>query len=173
MTECIRDVRVSDACRISEIYRPYVENTTITFETEAPDEKEMERRILSHSEYPYIVMEADGRVIGYAYAGPFKERRAYRPTTEISVYLEEGYTGQGRGERLTREILSQLTKDDRYFVCLACITSPNPRSEKLFERLGFECVGIYENVGYKMGAWLGVKDYVLPLKPFDRAPVMK
>lgn len=173
MAETIRGVRLSDAARIAEIYRPYVENTAITFETEAPDAHEMENRILSHAEYPYIVLEDNGRVIGYAYAGLFKERRAYRPTVEVSIYLDQQYTGCGRGKRLLECLLDMLKNDSRYFTALACITSPNPRSERLFEKMGFVCAGKYESVGYKMGAWLGVKDYVLALKPYDCAPKMK
>ena len=168
----LRDVRLNDAKRISEIYRPYVENTAITFETEAPDEAEMEERIRSHAAYPYLVLEKEGRVIGYAYAGKFKQRQAYLPTVEVSVYLDENERGNGLGRRLMEELLIRLKADDRYFTALACITSPNTRSERLFASLGFRLAGEYECVGYKMGKWRGVKDFVLPLKPYDRQPNM-
>jgi len=169
----LREARIADAPRIAEIYRPYVTDTAITFETEAPDADEMKNRIIGHREYPYLVLEKGGRVIGYAYAGRFKERSAYLPTAEVSVYLDMDERGRGLGRRLMEALLERLRADGRYFTALACITNPNPRSERLFESLGFRLAGEYESVGYKMGEWRGVKDYVLPLKPYDRAPEMR
>ena len=101
----IREATPEDAARVAEIYRPYVENTAVTFETVPPDEAEMRSRIVEHLKaYPYLVMEEDGRVVGYAYAGAFHERRAYRPTVELSVYMDEAFRGAGRGEALVREL---------------------------------------------------------------------
>lgn len=162
-----------DAARIAEIYRPYVENTAVTFEIEPPDEAEMRARIVEHLKaYPYLVMEEDGRVIGYAYGGAFHERVAYRPTVELSVYMDAAFRGAGRGEALVRALLESLRADPRYFVAMAVIVHPNPPSERLFERLGFEVVGRYENVGWKLGAWRSVYDYLLRLKPEGETPDM-
>ena len=134
----IREATPEDAERVAEIYRPYVENTAVTFETVPPDEAEMRSRIVEHLKaYPFLVMEEDGRVVGYAYAGAFHERRAYRPTVELSVYMDEAFRGAGRGEALVRELLSRLKADPRYFTAMAVIVHPNPRSERMFEKLGF------------------------------------
>lgn len=169
----IRMATPEDAARVAEIYRPYVENTAVTFETVPPDEAAMRSRIAEHLKaYPYLVMEEEGRVVGYAYAGAFHERYAYRPTVELSVYVDEAFRGAGRGEALIRELLSRLKADPRYFTAMAVIVHPNPRSERMFEKLGFEVAGRYENVGWKLGAWRSVYDYLLRLKPEGGTPDM-
>ena len=102
----IREATPEDAARVAEIYRPYVENTAVTFETVPPDEAEMRSRIVEHLKaYPYLVMEEDGRVVGYAYAGAFHERRAYRPTVELSVYVARAWRRRGVASALMRTIL--------------------------------------------------------------------
>ncbi len=169
----IRGAVPEDAARVSEIYRPYVENTAVTFETVPPDEAEMRSRIADHLKaYPYLVMEEEGRVVGYAYAGAFHVRRAYRPTVELSVYVDEAFCGAGRGEALVRALLARLKDDPRYYAAMAVIVHPNPRSERLFEHLGFELVGRFENVGWKLGAWRSVYNYLLRLKPNGGTPDM-
>ena len=86
--------------------------------------------------------------------------------------MDEAFRGAGRGEALVRELLSRLKADPRYFTAMAVVVHPNPCSERMFEKLGFEAVGRYENVGWKLGAWRSVYDYLLRLKPEGGTPDM-
>ena len=94
----IRKAMLADAPAIAKIYEYYVLETTITYEVEPPDAKEMSNRWKNISaNYPYLVMEEKGQVIGYAYGARFRERKAFDPTTEVSIYLDKDYCADGRG----------------------------------------------------------------------------
>lgn len=163
----IREVALSDAGRIAEIYAPYVENTAISFESEAPTADEMASRIEHYTEnYPWIVYEAEGRVVGYAYASAFRQRKAYSPTAEMSIYFDKNYCSHGYGTVLLAELISRV-RQMGYYTAIACITWPNEKSERLFKNAGFSFVGIYKNVGYKYGEWRSVMEYILPLREYD------
>ena len=166
----IRAVRPEDAPEIAAIYAYYVVNTTISFELEAPSAVEMRKRIERITpRYPWIVHEQDGKIDGYAYAGEYKSRKAYRYTTELAVYLNRDLRGKGIGSLLTRELLSRL-RGMNYYTALACITCGNERSVGMVEKLGFERVGVSKNVGRKFGRWLNIVDYTLPLKEYADTP---
>ena len=108
-TVLIRDASVGDAPAIAAIYRPYVTDTAITFECQAPSNWEMRRRMETVMDrYPFFVAVSGGGVIGYAYAGPFKARAAYRYAAELTVYLKQGLEKQGIGGRLYRTLEAAL-----------------------------------------------------------------
>jgi phosphinothricin acetyltransferase len=154
------DVRVADperdAARIAEIYRPYVEDTIISFEEVAPTAAQMAERMRSTLTWtPWLVAEEDGRVVGYAYASRHRERAGYRWSVDISVYLESGAQGRGIGRALYSELLAILRRQ-RFVNAYAGITLPNDASVGLHRAIGMEQIGVYERVGYKFGQWLGV-----------------
>ena len=107
MTRIVRDGMEADAVACAAIYAPYVRDTAITFETEPPDAAEFARRIAAATaRHAWLVLEDDGRVTGYAYGGPFKERAAYRYACEVSVYLEHGLRRSGGGRALYSALLA-------------------------------------------------------------------
>lgn len=163
----IREVELEDAEAIQKIYSHYVENTTISFEYDAPDETEMERRIRHYKrDYPYIVIVEEGRVVGYAYGSRYRERKAYDHTAEISVYVDKEEQGKGYGKMLTKELLKRL-REKGIYTAIAVATSGNERSNRLFLSLGFKQAGTLDNVGYKNGRWVGILEFLLPLRKYD------
>lgn len=149
----VRDARPSDAAACAAIYAPYVTGTAITFETEPPSEDEMAARIeTASSSYAWLVLEDEGRVVGYAYGGRFHARPAYRWACEVSVYLETGRRRTGGGRALYEALLARL-RERGFRIAIAGMTLPNEASVGLHEALGFEPVGAYRRIGYKLGGW--------------------
>lgn len=162
----IRNAKIEDAESIQRIYRYYVENTAISFEYDAPSALEMERRIQHYQEnYPFLVLEENGRIMGYAYGSRYRDRRAYDFTAEISVYIDKEEIGKGYGKSLALELLEQLREISIYTV-IAILTSGNERSLGMFLSLGFKLAGKLENVGYKQGKWQSIAELILPLKDY-------
>jgi len=149
----IRGAVADDAAACAELYAPYVRDTTITFETVAPSVAEMAQRIAeAQRSHAWLVLEDGGRVVGYAYGGPFKARAAYRWACEASVYLETGRRRSGGGRALYEALLHRL--GERGFTRVAAgMTLPNDASEALHRALGFRPVGTYRRIGWKHGAW--------------------
>lgn len=144
---------MADAEACAALYAPYVAGTAITFEYEPPSADEMARRIAgAQRTHAWLVHEDDERVVGYAYAGPYKERAAYRWTTEVSVYLEQGRRRTGAGRALYEALFGRLVERG-YRVAIAGITLPNPASEGLHRAMGFELVGVHPRIGWKLGRW--------------------
>lgn len=149
----MRDARAADAAACAAIYAPYVTGTAITFETEPPSVDEMAARIeTASSSYAWLVLEQQGRVVGYAYGGRFHARPAYRWAAEVSVYLEPGRRRTGGGRALYEALLARL-RERGFRIAIAGMTLPNEASVGLHEALGFEPVGTYRRIGYKLGAW--------------------
>jgi phosphinothricin acetyltransferase len=146
----IRSATADDATACAAIYAPYVTGSASTFETEPPTASELADRIVSA--IAWFVCEDDGAVIGYAYASRFHPRAAYRWACEVSVYLEPASRGKGVGRALYDVLLPHLAERG-YRAAIGGITLPNPASERLHEALGFEPVGTYRRIGYKLGAW--------------------
>ena len=156
MSMLIRMATVQDAAELLEIYRPYVEETSITFETEVPTEVEFAERIAEIlSRFPYLVAEEDGRLLGYAYAHPFHQRAAYGWTVESSVYVRKDVRHGHIGTLLYEKLLSMLRAQGVRNVC-AVITVPNAPSMAFHKKLGFEIGGVLPDFGYKLGRWHGV-----------------
>lgn len=156
----IRSVEVKDAERILEIYAHYVENTAITFECEVPTLEEFTNRIVQKKEkYPYLVLEVDGIIQGYAHAGPFVGRKAYEHSCEMTIYLDKEALGRGYGRKLY-EALEAMLKERGILNLYACIGDPVEEdeyltrgSEKFHEKLGYKRVGLFYKCGYKFGRW--------------------
>lgn len=149
----VRAASVQDAAACAAIYQPYVTGTAITFETEPPTAGEMARRIeVALQTHAWLVLEEEGRVVGYAYATSFKERPAYRWACEVSVYLESGRRRTGGGKALYEALLARLAERG-FRIAAAGMTLPNEASVGLHEAMGFQPVGTYRRIGYKLGAW--------------------
>jgi len=152
----IREIKLEDAPQVCEIYNYYIENTTITFEEDPITLQEMRERVVHITQkYPWFVEEESGIIIGYAYANRWKERSAYRFTVETSVYVRDAYRGRGIGTRLMERLLSYL-KEANIHTVIAGISLPNESSVRLHEKLGFQWIAQFPEVGYKFGRWLDV-----------------
>ena len=146
----VRNATAADGAACAAIYAPYVTDSVISFELDPPSAQEMASRIAAS--HLWLVLEDSGRVAGYAYAGRFAPRAAYRWACEVSVYLERGRERRGGGRALYEALLPQLAQRG-FRVAVAGMTLPNDASEGLHRALGFEPVGTYRRIGYKFGAW--------------------
>jgi L-amino acid N-acyltransferase YncA len=165
----VRLASVRDAAACAAIYAPYVHETAITFESHAPSVDEMAGRIgAALRDHAWVVLEDAGRVAGYAYGGRFGTRTAYRWACEVSVYVERGRRRTGAGRVLYEELLRRLQRRG-YRIALAGMTLPNEASVGLHRALGFEPVGTYRRIGYKLGAWHDVAWMQRALAPQDDA----
>ena len=167
----IRPATRADAAAIAEIYRPYVEASHVSFETEAPDAAEIGRRMAAGGElYPWLAAEGEaGRLLGYAYAAAFRTRLAYRFAVETTVYVAEGEQGHGAGRALYAPLLETLERQG-FTQAIAAISLPNEASVRLHERLGFRPAGVYTQVGWKLGRWHDVGLWQRPLAPAATPP---
>lgn len=149
----IRDAVPGDAAACAAIYAPYVEQTAISFELVAPSAREMADRIAAAQRaHAWLVAESDGVVIGYAYAGQYKTRAAYRWSCEVSVYVDRDRRRTGAGKALYADLLDRLAALG-YHMALAGMTQPNEASAALHHAMGFEPVGTYRRIGWKHDAW--------------------
>ena len=145
-----------DAAGILAVYAPYIRETAVTFETEVPAPDAFTARVAGIcADFPYLVLEADGELAGYAYAHRQAERAAYAWNAELSIYLAEGFAHRGLGAPLYA-LLMRLLEMQGYVNLYACITASNAGSIALHERMGFAQVGRFPDTGYKFGRWHGV-----------------
>ncbi len=166
----LRFASKQDAPRLLKIYQPYVEETDITFEYEVPTVEEFEHRITEISFfYPYLVCEQDDRIIGYAYAHRQAERAAYQWNAELSVYLDNTCLQRGIGKVLYSALI-ELVQLQHICNVYGCITSPNPSSENLHEKMDFKRIGVFQNTGYKLGCWHDVVWYEKSLVDLTSPP---
>jgi phosphinothricin acetyltransferase len=166
----IRPAAPADAPQIAAIYRPFCEESHISFESSAPDAAEMASRIERISgRFPWLVAESDGMVSGYAYASAHRERAAYRWAVEVTIYLGERFRGRGIGRALYTELFGRLRGQGLYRA-YAGIALPNPASQAFHESMGFTPVGIYRKIGYKRGTWWDTGWWQLALLPETDSP---
>ena len=166
----IRIATPQDAAAILEIYRPYVEGTSITFETETPSEAAFTERIMHYlKKYPWLVDDVNGEITGYAYASQYRERIAYQWSVECSVYLNRKFMKQGIATKLYRSLF-EILKKQGFRNVYAVINLPNEPSVALHERLGFKWLTTYEKVGYKSGHWKNVGWWQLQLNEYIDEP---
>ena len=166
----IRFACPGDAESLLEIYRPYVEATSISFETSVPSVAEFRQRIRCFSEkYPYLVLEEDGIPLGYAYAHGFHTRAAYDWAAETTIYLRQGLHRRGYGKALYAALLRLMEAQGLYRAC-AVVVIPNENSMGLHKAMGFEISGILPEYGYKMGQWRSVAYLTKKLRPADAPP---
>lgn len=158
-----------DAEALQAIYAPYVE-TSITFECVVPTVEEFRHRIEERiCLYPYIVVEEDGVPMGYAYASRLFSRQAYDWAVELSVYLSRDCRGRGLGRALYARLLALLELQG-IRSAHGKVTEPNEASDKLHLSMGFRCVGVMDNVGFKLGKWRDVAHYEKLMGDFESAP---
>jgi L-amino acid N-acyltransferase YncA len=153
MKKRIRSIELSDAEAVRGIYAPFVSDNATSFEIDPPDTPTIERRIRDLSDqYPWLVFEADEKVLGYAYASPHRTRHAYQWSVDVSVYIHDLARGCGVGRALYRSLFEILGQQG-YVNVYAGITLPNLASVGLHKSLGFVAIGVYSRVGFKFGKW--------------------
>jgi L-amino acid N-acyltransferase YncA len=170
----IRTADVNDAEVMLGIYRPFVLETAISFETETPSLEEFQKRITEISEnFPWLVLEQEGKLIAYAYASPFKSRCAYSWSVESTVYVHKDFQRKGLGKQLYLELIDRL-KEQGVVNIIGGIALPNNASVGLHESLGFKQVAQFKDVGFKLGKWWDVGYWQLQLqKPNMPEPLRK
>ena len=156
MSADIRPATSADAARCAEIYAPYVTDSWVSFELHPPDAVEMARRIENYgASHGWLVAEVGGKIAGYAYGSPHRTRAAYATSADVAVYLDAAFSRAGIGRRLY-EALFPLLKYRNVHAVFAGIALPNEASIGLHEAMGFTQIGIYREVGWKMGGWRDV-----------------
>ena len=171
MATQIRLAHDTDVEAIAAIYRPVVETTAISFETVPPDREEMARRITETiRSYPWLVCELGGHVAGYAYATRHRVRAAYQWSVDTSVYVDTKYRRCGVGRGLYVSLFGILSAQG-FFNAYAGIALPNPASVALHESVGFKALGVYQRVGYKLGAWHDIGWWQVHLKGHEESPM--
>lgn len=152
----IRPAALTDLSAITAIYRDAVLYGTATFELDPPDLAEMTRRYetLTGNGFPYLVAVREDVVVGYAYAGPYRPRPAYRFTVENSVYLDPAAQGQRIGTRLMQDLIAACEARGYRQMIAVIGDSANLASVSVHARAGFEMIGTHRNVGFKFGRWL-------------------
>ena len=172
----IRMATERDAAEIAAIYAPFCESSVVSFEETAPPPEEISRRIHAITAFlPWLVLDADGRVDGFAYASRHRERASYRWAVDVTVYVADDWRRRGVGRALYVSLL-ELLRLQGYFKAYAGTTVPNPPSVALHQAVGFELVGVYRGVGYKLGGWRDVAWYERTLQaphaqPRDPVPI--
>lgn len=153
----LRSATAADADAIAAIYNHFIETSVITFEEEVISAGDMQRRIadVHNAGLPWLVVEQEGVVAGYAYAAPWRSRSAYRFSVETTVYLHPEFSRRGLGALIYKQLLADL-KACGMHVAIGGITLPNEASVALHERCGFRKVAHFPEVGYKFGEWLDV-----------------
>ncbi|WP_421852192.1 arsinothricin resistance N-acetyltransferase ArsN1 family B [Novosphingobium sp.] len=152
----IRDACADDAGPCAAIYRPHVTDSWVSFELEPPDDGEMARRIADYgTSHAWLVATRGGAIAGYAYGSPHRTRAAYASSCDVAIYVSAAFPRSGVGRALYGALLARL-KDRGFHAAFAGIAQPNPASVALHEACGFTPVGIYREVGWKMGAWRDV-----------------
>ena len=172
MAVLIRLAGEADAAALAAIYRPFVEDSRVSFEETAPDAAEMAQRWRGERPgfHPWFVAEEAGRLLGYAASSPFRSRPAYRWSVETGIYLAADAQGRGLGRTLLERLLDLLERQG-YVAAIGAIALPNPASVALHERLGFFHAGTYRGTGFKMGKWLDVGLWQKELAPRRLQPV--
>lgn len=166
----IRLAKAKDAEQILAIYAPFVTDMPTTFETVVPSLVEMQSRISETLEgLPWLVCAEDHQIAGYAYASPHRSRSAYQWSVDVSVYVAQDFRRRGIGKELYRNLFKILATQG-YYNAFAGISLPNPGSIALHESLGFQAVGIYRNVGFKLSAWHNVGWWQQTLQPHSPEP---
>lgn len=149
----LRIAHDTDAAAIRDIYAPHVKHAAVSFETEVPGVEEMAARIARlRPTHPWLVAAIGDRVAGYAYAGPHRERAAYRWSVEVTAYVHPDFHGRGIGKRLYGALRGVLEKQN-YVNAYGIVTLPNAASVALHEACGFRHCATFRHAGYKFGAW--------------------
>ncbi len=152
----IRTATEEDANQLIDIYKPYIENSTTSFEYDVPSLDDFKQRISDITiKYPYIIMVDGAKILGYAYAHEYKDRDAYQWTVEVSVYLSKNAQGRGIGSKLYNYLEEYLCRQHVVNI-MACITGDNKTSIAFHEHMGYKTVGQFKKVGFKNNQWLDI-----------------
>ena len=155
-TARVRPGTLDDAAAIASIYNHYVTHTIVTFEEQPATQAEMRSRMTTVLErLPWLVLERDGGIAGYAYASPWKSRIGYRFAVESSIYLAPAHVGCGFGSALYQSLLDDL-RTRKIHCVIGGAALPNPASTALHEKLGFTKVAHFRENGFKFGRWIDV-----------------
>ena len=172
---CVRAAAPEDAEQLLEIYTPFVISedsslSNVSFELAAPDVEEFRQRIQDISkQFPYLVGEVNGQILGYVYCHPYRERLAYQWSVEVTIYLAPAGQGKGLG-RLLYETMEKLLCLQGVTMAYSCITVGNDHSIKMHEALGYRLIGTFTNSGYKNGQWLDTVWLEKQLQPCPKQP---
>ena len=162
----IREVKIDDARELSEIYKYYVDNFPYSFEYIAPSTEEFSKRIVDISgKFPFFVCEDKNEIVGFTYAHPFKERKAYQWVCETSIYTKNGCTQKGIGSKLYARLLPAI-KRQGFAKAYAVLGCPNEGSEIFHKKMGFKLEATLHNIGYKLDSWHDIKYYAIELNSF-------
>ncbi|MFZ5833708.1 MAG: GNAT family N-acetyltransferase [Planctomycetota bacterium] len=160
-----------DAQQILDIYGAYC-HTTVTLDLQAPTLVQMQERIaLILERFPWIVLEEDGKMLGYVYVDRHREREAYKWSVNTAIYVHPERHRQGIGRSLYCSLFEVLRLQG-FYNAYAVIVLPNPKSVALHEAMGFKRVGVYQGVGYKCGDWRDAAWYHLRLRPLEHDPAL-
>jgi phosphinothricin acetyltransferase len=160
----VRPATEADAPGMLEIYRPYVESSTISFEQEVPSIEEYTARVGKYlAGWGGVVAEADGQLLGYAYGSSHRERAAYQWSVETTVYVAQRVQHRGIGRELYAHLIPMLAEAG-YCNAYAGVALPNPASVGLHTAVGFKAIGTFPRVGYKFGEWRDVAWFHLVLR---------
>jgi L-amino acid N-acyltransferase YncA len=152
----VRPASGNDGAACAAIYAPFVAETWVSFEVVPPDAAEMAVRIYKYEKsHAWLIAEFNGAVAGYAYGSPHRVREAYGTSCDVAVYVDPAFARRGVGRALYKALLPAL-KAKGYHAAFAGIALPNDGSLALHEACGFERVGVYKEVGWKMGGWRDV-----------------
>ena len=172
---CVRAAAPEDAEQLLEIYTPFVISedsslSNVSFELAAPDVEEFRQRIQDISkQFPYLVGEVNGQILGYVYCHPYRERLAYQWAVEVTIYLAPAGQGKGLG-RLLYETMEKLLCLQGVTMAYSCITVGNDHSIKMHEALGYRLIGTFTHSGYKNGQWLDTVWLEKQLQPCPKQP---
>lgn len=168
MSFIIREATFHDVASLREIYTPYIQTTTYTFEYDVPSLTEFRSRFLHITQkYPWLACISDDTLIGYAYAdAPFSLRPAYAWSADLSVYLRPEAQRKGVGTMLYHALIRKLTGMG-YKTVYAVVTGENTVSCEFHRRLGFREIGRMTNAGYKFDRWLDVVWFEKQIAPYD------
>jgi L-amino acid N-acyltransferase YncA len=166
----IRLVEKKDAQALRDIYAYYVEQTYVSFEYAAPSATEFWERIeATIQEFPWLVSTCDEKIIGYAYAHKHRVRDAYQWSPESTIYLSSDFQTKGIG-RILYETLFNLLRLQGYHTVFAGVALPNDKSIGIHQRMGFEPIGVFKNVGFKNGKWHDTSWFQLSLQQIAGEP---
>jgi L-amino acid N-acyltransferase YncA len=166
----IRLASVADSAAMAEIYAPYVRNTVVSFEYEPPTAATFGERIANIlQKYPWLVCEIESRIAGYAYASQYSERAAYNWSVDSAVYVHPDFQRRGIASALYHALF-ELLRFQGFYNVYAGVTSSNVPSESFHRSLGFQPVGRYRNVGYKLERWHDVTWWQLQLAEHPTSP---
>lgn len=166
----LRIATPADAAPILDIYAPYIENTSYTFEMEVPSRDSFRERINNYLQaYPWLVCEIDGVIAGYAYGSKHRERVAYQWSVECSVYVHDDFQRVGVGRALYTALI-EILRLQQFRNLYAVINLPNEKSVAFHENMGFKYFATYKNVGYKLGKWKNVGWWELQVNEYCIEP---